>query len=87
MGQILIRRLDDAVIAALKERAERDNVSVEALARGILTSALQLDRQGLFRAARELREQQARPTRGPDSLTLLRHARRAGASASARRRS
>jgi plasmid stability protein len=87
MGQILIRRLDDSVIAALKERASLDKVSVEALARGILTSAIQPDRQALFRAAREFRARQAKPARGPDTLTLLRQTRRANASVRSQRRS
>lgn len=77
MGQILIRRLDDSVIAALKERASQDNVSVEALARGILTSAIQPDRQALFRAAREFRARQTKPVKGPNTLMLLRQIRRA----------
>jgi plasmid stability protein len=40
MGQILIRRLDDAVVAALKARAKANNRSAEAEARAILGAAV-----------------------------------------------
>lgn len=42
MGQVLIRKLDDAVIAALKARAQANNRSAEAEARTILSEALAL---------------------------------------------
>lgn len=40
MGQMLIRKLDDAVVAALKARAQANNRSAEAEARTILSEAL-----------------------------------------------
>lgn len=76
MGQILIRRLDDKVIAALKERAARENASVEATARDILSKSVLTDREVLFRRIREIRESQTRPARGPDVVTLIRRMRR-----------
>lgn len=40
MGQVLIRKLDDAVVEALKARARANNRSAEAEARTILAEAL-----------------------------------------------
>ena len=40
MGQMLIRRLDDAVLDALKARAKANNRSTEAEARTILSQVL-----------------------------------------------
>lgn len=40
MAQIVVRRLPDAVHAALRDRARRQGVSAEALARDILARAL-----------------------------------------------
>ncbi len=42
MGQILVRQLDDAVIARLKDRARERKTSVEALARQAITKAAEL---------------------------------------------
>ena len=39
MGQVIIRQLDDAVIAALKARAKRRGQSLEQELRNILTHA------------------------------------------------
>ena len=39
MGQILIRNLDDAVIASLKQRAAQKKTSLEQTARDILAEA------------------------------------------------
>ncbi len=39
MGQILVRNLDDGVIARLKKRAELENTSLEQSLRQILTEA------------------------------------------------
>lgn len=76
MGQILIRRLDDEVLAALKERATRNNASVEATARDILTASVRPDRATIFRRLRELRGRQKKPARGPDVVTLVQRMRR-----------
>ena len=76
MGQILIRRLDDEVLTALKERAARNNASVESTAREILANSVLTDRETLFRRIRELRESQKPPRRGRDVVTLLRRMRR-----------
>ena len=39
MGQVIVRNLDDAVIASLKRRAKRRNQSLEQELRDILTNA------------------------------------------------
>ena len=45
MGQILVRNLDDAVIAALKQRASQQKTSVEQTAREILATAARLSKE------------------------------------------
>ncbi|HRJ69616.1 MAG TPA: hypothetical protein PK812_08410 [Beijerinckiaceae bacterium] len=44
MGQILVRNLDDGVIARLKSKAKRDGKSLEQTAREALTSAVRPSR-------------------------------------------
>lgn len=82
MGQILIRRLDDTVLAALKERAARENASLEATARRVLTESILPDRRDIFRRLARLRVDQ-KNGKGPGVVTLLRQARRRRSSAGA----
>jgi|GraSoiStandDraft_8_1057269.scaffolds.fasta_scaffold224808_2 plasmid stability protein len=44
MGQILVRNLDDGVIRRLKQRASRENLSLEETVRQILALAAQPDK-------------------------------------------
>jgi plasmid stability protein len=44
MGQILVRNLDDGVIRRLKQRASRENLSLEEAVRQILALAAQPDK-------------------------------------------
>jgi len=44
VGQIIVRNLDDAVIGALKRRAERERKSLEQLLRDTLTEIARGDR-------------------------------------------
>jgi len=71
MGQILVRNLDDAVIAALKRRAAASGISTEEQARRALTQAVGLDRAEAaerLAAVRRLIGQ----VPGPTSVELLR---------------
>lgn len=75
MGQILIRRVDDAVLAALRERAARENASLEATARRVLTESVAPDRREIFQRLARLRASQ-KITKGPGVVSLLRQARK-----------
>lgn len=75
MGQILIRRLDDAVLAALKERAARENASLEATARRVLTESVVPERREIFQRLARLRASQ-KDAKGPGVVSLLREARK-----------
>jgi plasmid stability protein len=56
MGQIIVRNLDDRVIARLKERAMKANQSLEQTVRDILSNAAKPSRQDVWREIDELRE-------------------------------
>lgn len=70
MGQILVRNLDDAVIARLKEKAQREGASLEQTARDILTGATKPSRAEVIEAARQIRKRIG-PVSG-DSTALIR---------------
>jgi len=70
MGQILVRNLDDEVLALLKLRAARENVPLERLVRDILQNAARPSREELFERARRLREKYGPMT--DDSTALIR---------------
>ena len=55
MGQIIVRNLDDAVIARLKSRATANNTSLEQTVRAILSSATTGERDDVWRAIDEAR--------------------------------
>jgi plasmid stability protein len=80
MGQILIRRLDDGVLAALKERAARENTSLEATVRQVLADSVLPDRRAVFQSLSRLRAGQ-KPAKGPSVVALLREARKRRGSA------
>lgn len=56
MGQILVRQLDDAVIARLKDRAREQKTSVEALARQAITKASELSVEEKRALVRKMQE-------------------------------
>lgn len=71
MAQLLVRGLDDALVAKLKARAARNNRSVEAEHRALLEQALASDARALMAKVRALQEE----TRGrfaEDSADLIR---------------
>ena len=70
MGQILVRNLDDHVIEQLKQKAQRENASLEHTLRGILTEAAKPSRQQVIEEARRIREKIG-PIPG-DSTDLIR---------------
>jgi plasmid stability protein len=73
MAQLLIRDLEPAVVARLKERARRNRRSLEAEARLILASAAPDERafEAAVRIAREMRRKTAGKISG-DSADLIR---------------
>lgn len=71
MGQMLIRNLDDAVIADLKRRAEAHRTSAEEEARRTLTASVRIDRDAVIALANEIAEGNG-PQSGPTSLEILR---------------
>lgn len=56
MGQILVRQIDDDVLAALKERAAAEGKPLERLAREVLGAAAVPSKDAALKKAKELRE-------------------------------
>lgn len=71
MGQILIRNLDDAVLAKLRQRAAEAGTSVEEEARRALTASAGLTRQAALQRLDAVRAHIGRVP-GPSSLDDLR---------------
>jgi plasmid stability protein len=71
MGQIVIRNLDDAVLAALKSRAGRNGTSMEEEARRALAQNVGVGTQAWMARLDALRTQVG-SLPGPSSLDLLR---------------
>lgn len=68
MGQILVRKLDDEVVAALKRKAENQDKSLEQYVREVLAREAQPSREQLFRIAEEIRATTRRPSRAPEDI-------------------
>jgi plasmid stability protein len=75
MGQIVIRGIDDAVLAALRKRAAASGTSMEEQARRALAKAVGLDRETALRRLDEIRRQIGR-LEGESILDDLRRDRR-----------
>ena len=72
MGQILIRNLDDSVLAALKRRARDHQTSAEEEARRALSASVgQMSKEEWLAKADALRERIGRLP-GPSSTEILR---------------
>ncbi len=71
MGALLVRNLDDAVVAALKARAQAHGRSVEAEHRAILEEALRPEPDWKQEAARLRAETAGRKM--SDSAEVIRH--------------
>lgn len=74
MGQIIVRNLDDQVIAALKERAARKGVSMEEEVRQTLTHAAGVSREETLRELDAIRARIGR-IEGPSIVEDLRRER------------
>ncbi len=59
MGQIIVRNLDDAVIARLKQEAKDTGRSLEQTVRDLLSAATKVDRAALMAFAAEMRAKTA----------------------------
>lgn len=71
MGQMLIRNLDDAVIADLKRRADRHKTSAEEEARRALTASVRPNREAIISKLNAVAEANG-PQTGPSSTDILR---------------
>jgi plasmid stability protein len=71
MAQIVIRNIDDAVLAALRRRAAAVGTSMEEQARRALARAVGLDREDAVRRLAEVRRNIGRVT-GPSVVDDLR---------------
>ena len=72
MGQILVRNLDDAVIARLKEEARRTGRSLEQTVRDLLSAAAGADRSELIAFAAEIRAMTAKRKPSLDVVAAVR---------------
>jgi antitoxin FitA len=70
MGQILVRNLDDQVIEVLRNRARRENVSLEQSIRTIITEAAKPSRLEITKEAERIRAMT--PPSAIDSTKLIR---------------
>ena len=71
MGQIVVRELDDGVVAALERKARAHGHSLEAEVRELLTSAAHRDREAFRQLSAGLRARFG-PFDGPDSVEMIR---------------
>lgn len=71
MGEMLIRNLDDSVIARLKRRAEQNRTSAEEEGRRALADSVRMD-AAAWRAGVETFASGLGPQPGPTSTELLR---------------
>lgn len=71
MGQVIVRNLDDTVIAAHKQRAKSRGVSLEQQLRDVLAETAKPSREELIADLRRIR---AMTPKGPriDSVDLIR---------------
>lgn len=74
MGQILVRNLDDAVVAALKRLAAAAGTSTEEQARRALTQAVGLDREAALERLDKVRRRIGRLP-GPSLSEIIRQER------------
>lgn len=76
MGQVIIRNLDDSVVANLKRMAAREDKSLEQFLREVLAAKAREDRESLIAFAKGVRER-SRPA-FKDATDLIRDARDKG---------
>ncbi|MFN0147505.1 MAG: FitA-like ribbon-helix-helix domain-containing protein [Dehalococcoidia bacterium] len=71
MGQIVVREIDDSVLAALERKARAHGRSLEAEARDVLVCSTKIDRAEARRLSAEFRARYG-PFPGPDSVDMIR---------------
>ncbi len=76
MAEVRVRKLDDLVVLELKERAQREKTSVEALLRQVITAEAKRPKLELLAQLRE-HQKLMRETYGdlPDSTAIIREER------------
>ena len=72
MGQILVRNLDDRIIDRLKQRARRENTSLEQSVRRILTEAAKPSREQVVAEIDALRKRIG-PVPGDSTVFIREH--------------
>ncbi len=72
MGQVIVRNLDDHVIATLKRKAELHGCSLEQELRNILSAAARLTKEERFAVAKRISEMTPANVKQTDSTELIR---------------
>lgn len=72
MGQIIVRKLDDAVVKRLKQRAKSQGISLEEAVRRILSEAVKPTKDELIEEMRRIRAMSPPITEPPFSQDLIR---------------
>ncbi len=72
MGQVIVRNLDDGVVAALKRKAELHGCSLEQELRDILSAAARLTKEERFAVAKRISEMTPANVKQTDSTELIR---------------
>jgi antitoxin FitA len=74
MGQILVRNLDDRVIERLKEKAQRENTSLEQTVRDVLAASTAApNREDLIAFAADMRARTAKRKPKLDMVAAIRY--------------
>lgn len=77
MAQVIVRNLDDQVVASLKRKAELHGCSLEQELREILAASARLTKQERFSLARRIRAMTPLDAVQSDSTALVREDREA----------
>lgn len=72
MGQVIVRNLDDQVVATLKRKAELHGCSLEQELRNILSAAATLTKEERFAIAKRISEMTPANVKQTDSTLLIR---------------
>jgi plasmid stability protein len=72
MGQIIVRKLDDAIIKRLKQRAKSQGVSLEEVVRRVLSEAVKPNKAELLKELDRIRAMSPPITKPPFGWQLIR---------------
>ncbi len=72
MGQVIVRNLDDHVIATLKRKAKLHGCSLEQELRDILSAAVKLTKEERIAVAKRIRDMTPANVKQTDSTDLIR---------------